>query len=1094
MSLPRSVIPVLFAGGLDTKSAKQLAVPGRFLVLENCVRRKLGRIEKRFGFSALSRDVVGGSSIESGIRLGLLDDDLVLMNSEKIYSHSPANDNWIDKGAISSVNIQSTPAIRNSLVQGMADIAYTNGITAVVWEVDVAGVTQVHCSIFDETSGSSLVYDHTLNVAASRPKVVGINGQIIMVYLVGNALKYTRVSASDPTQFFLEGSLVGSGVAAALPFDICPITVKAALTYVTTGGQIKVAQFNSEGAVGSGTNGMPSAITFGSATDFDALTCINIVADAVLDTIMVTFHASSGTYINKVGVLATDTAFLFQDDDDFETLALVRNVGCASAGDGTYTVFYEVSASQVKNHYVKMGAATYTPILNTLSTGVPAVFARSVGLYSKPTMVGPYVYVTVSHESTLQSTYFIIRDDGLIVGKMSPGVGGGLTRTVNTARTLRSGLSSFDVVGDNRAIVGQITNRLAADLDGTVVAASYGVQRYNVTFDAATMYSDQLGQNLHVGSGIVGAYDGVSLTELGFNIFPEGFSAVSPITFLPADVDTTDDSIAKDTGYTVGKVIRLTTTGGLPAPLAAATDYYVIPVFNGPFKLATSLVNAQAGTAINITTQGTGVHTIVDPSSALSSGTYRYTAVYEWIDAQGQIHQSAAGIKAQIVVAANGYIAVTVPTLRLTQKTGDRADCKIVVYRSLAGGVEVLYRDNDVTNDPTVDTLTISLTQSDAVLATKAVLYTTGGVLDNIAPPSGSIVLKHKNRLFLAGLEDPNQIAYSKEFVSGEGVAFSDAFIIQVDPRGGPITALGVLDDKLIIFKEDRIFTLSGDGPLDTGQQTDYFAPYLVASDTGCRQPESIAITPTGTMFKSDKGIYLLDRSLSVTYVGAPVENFNSLTVTSAAILADNNEVRFTTSTGQALVYNYFFDQWSTFTNYEAVSAINVFGVYHHLKSDGSVRAESTGYLDAGRKIKMAIETSWLAFAQLQGYQRVYRYAFLGDFVSDHITRVKLAYDYEEAFTETVYFNVDEGLDLSYYGDDPTYGDSTVYGGSGSGVYQFSSKPRKQKCESMKFRIEDLDNQVLEGGGSFNLVGLTLEVGLKSTINKMRGSKRIGSL
>jgi hypothetical protein len=510
------------------------------------------------------------------------------------------------------------------------------------------------------------------------------------------------------------------------------------------------------------------------------------------------------------------------------------------------------------------------------------------------------------------------------------------------------------------------------------------------------------------------AYDGISLTELGFNLYPEGISAVS----------------SNSTG---------------------------------------SLTN---------------------------SGVYRLTAVYEWIDGFGQIHQSAPDVKLTVTMgASDDTITVTIPTLRLTSKTGDRADAKIVVYRSIDGGVEVLYRDNETTNDPTADTVTVVLTQSDASIQTKAILYTTGGVLENIAPPSASVVLKHKNRLFLAGLEDGNQIAYSKEFVSGEGVAFSDAFIIQVDPRGGPIKSLGVLDDKLIIFKEDRAFALTGDGPLDTGQQNDYVSPFLVSGDTGCRQQESIAITPNGLIFKSDKGIYLLDRALGMQYIGAPVENFNALTVTSSTILEDINEVRFTTSDGQALVYNYFFDQWSTFTNYQAVSAINAFGSYLHLRSDGQVRGETAdAYLDAGGKIRMAIETSWLAFANLQGYQRIYRYAFLGDFVSNHVTKVKLAYDYEEAFTETVYFNVDTGLDLTYYGDDPVYGDSTVYGGTGSGVYQFSSKPRRQKCESMKFRIEDIDNQVLEGGGSFNLVGLTLEVGQKATINKMRGSKRIGSL
>lgn len=59
-----------------------------------------------------------------------------------------------------------------------------------------------------------------------------------------------------------------------------------------------------------------------------------------------------------------------------------------------------------------------------------------------------------------------------------------------------------------------------------------------------------------------------------------------------------------------GTRVMLTTTTTLPAPLATATDYYVIRVSDTTFKLATSYANAIAGTAIDITTTGTGTHTI----------------------------------------------------------------------------------------------------------------------------------------------------------------------------------------------------------------------------------------------------------------------------------------------------------------------------------------------------------------------------------------------------------------------------------------------------------------------------------------------------
>jgi len=58
-----------------------------------------------------------------------------------------------------------------------------------------------------------------------------------------------------------------------------------------------------------------------------------------------------------------------------------------------------------------------------------------------------------------------------------------------------------------------------------------------------------------------------------------------------------------------GTRVRLTTTTTLPAPLATATDYFVIRVSDTTYKLATTAANATAGTAINITDAGTGTHT-----------------------------------------------------------------------------------------------------------------------------------------------------------------------------------------------------------------------------------------------------------------------------------------------------------------------------------------------------------------------------------------------------------------------------------------------------------------------------------------------------
>lgn len=97
----------------------------------------------------------------------------------------------------------------------------------------------------------------------------------------------------------------------------------------------------------------------------------------------------------------------------------------------------------------------------------------------------------------------------------------------------------------------------------------------------------------------------------------------SNASFSPSDVNTTDNTIT-ETGHdlTTGLKVRVSNSGGgLPSGLSGSTDYFVIVVDEDTYKLASSLANAQAGTAIDITTQGTGTHTL-EPQ-AVAGGNFR---------------------------------------------------------------------------------------------------------------------------------------------------------------------------------------------------------------------------------------------------------------------------------------------------------------------------------------------------------------------------------------------------------------------------------------------------------------------------------------
>lgn len=99
----------------------------------------------------------------------------------------------------------------------------------------------------------------------------------------------------------------------------------------------------------------------------------------------------------------------------------------------------------------------------------------------------------------------------------------------------------------------------------------------------------------------------------------DGFFAMAVIadatpalkTFSDTDVTVATDKIAITAhGFITGLKVAATTTGTLPGGLSA-TNYYVIKADADTIKLASSLANALAGTAVDITSAaGGGTHTL----------------------------------------------------------------------------------------------------------------------------------------------------------------------------------------------------------------------------------------------------------------------------------------------------------------------------------------------------------------------------------------------------------------------------------------------------------------------------------------------------
>lgn len=452
-----------------------------------------------------------------------------------------------------------------------------------------------------------------------------------------------------------------------------------------------------------------------------------------------------------------------------------------------------------------------------------------------------------------------------------------------------------------------------------------------------------------------------------------------------------------------------------------------------------------------------------------ASGTYSYQLVVCRVDAAGKLWRSPPSAATSITVGA------TTPSVTVTD------DCSWTSYavRNAAVGVGngimgeyyiEIYRINPGTTTarlvaktrPWGSPFALSYIDgaTDATVLTGEQLYTNEQVKENVFPPSLYSLCQWQNRLVGVSAEDRSKIWYSKEFVSGLGVGWNSVFSFETLDEYGAYYAVASLDDKLILFKENAIYMLSGQGPDTTGAGA-FVAPVRIATNVGTRNPLSVVRVPDGVMFQGQKGIYLISRSLEVSFIGAPVSGdaTTGITnpITSAVAVPDKNEVRFTflTTPGTA-VYNWFFQCWSAWRITYAVSAVLRNGLYYQLTAAGACKYEDAAtFADDGVAVSFELTTGWISLAGLQGAMRVYALRIFGFAIGAHTMAVKVEYD------------------QSTTGDQDLVTAAVVP----SAEYQWEARPTRQKCNAIRFAITD--TPTVAATETFRLRGLALLVGMK---------------
>lgn len=1022
MTLNRGIVPVIFEGGLDQKTNYKVTAPGKFLLLQNSVRRKTALLEKRWGFTSLSTTSWSSATqltISSGVGLSYLNQNLILFDGKLVHNYQPGQSAWTtgqvfdvcDNNTVSSVDL---PA--NGSFQTQPDICRLGKYILSVWlEPSTVSTQTIWYSVTEDITGSVIVPPTGL-VHGTRPKVAAYANatKAIIGYINGSSnLAWYVFDSATPHSVPVAGVNTDL-VTVSNNWDMCSYdTTRVQVVFGAPNG-IRFEMISGTGLVA------PSSFTYTTGAGVYTDGCVNVVTDSANSKMYVSHSGTvTGGDLNCVLHTVGVSTYNYQSTATISLNVgglLHFNVGGVLDTNSAVRCFYEshhsFSSAPLAGLFSTVSCAKITSPAgvvtivseNTVNMTVGGAITGSPGplsMVSKPFYTNGYAYTYTTYESAIVGTYYLLRSDGAIVSRFLEGSASGYWKTITLAGT-----------------------------PGTYNSTSLASGLPNVYADSSGGYATVLGKYLV--SGIKPDLTGWKFISLSLAIFTTSFST----SVCSRQVQNT-----------------LMVAGGIPRLFDGS--YVVEQGFNTTPRDLHAAVQVLAG-------------------GAMSVGTYTVAVTYEWHDSTGNRYQSSpvfsfattTGGNQTIFINANNQYQMTAYPRLATTSGGTVIGGKIVIWISSVNAPDVLYRYAELSN------ATTSLSASADVDSTQEVLYTTGGILPNDPAPACTCIHVHKNRVWLGGLVT-SEIAFSKTLGETESVSFSDNFRIRIEQAGGPVTSLNSLDDKLVIFKKAKLYYIVGEGPADTGANFDYPEPIPIPFQVGTIYPNSIVETPQGLIFKSDRGFHMLMRNLTIQYIGASVEDFNTLTVTSASVSVNYNEARFGHSDGSTLVYNLDFNQWSEFTNYNSVGAVFLpDGNYYHLKSNGVVNEEIVNqYNDNSTTIDMVIETSWLSMAQLQGFQRLWKMLLVGDFFNDFHLKLSIAYDLQNVYTQV--------KTISSVGLNQT------------NLLQLRIEPAQQKCESFKLKLETIDDITVGGGANFKPTALTLEIGRKRGAYKLSSTQTV---
>ena len=1045
MALEKNVVSLPFLDGIDEKSSGKTIKPGALLSAQNVQYEKTGQIKKRLGFDQQGVSKVGGGSLSSAVAIAQYDDETLLFDGSNVYSRT-GSDEWLDKG----VHVPSE--FSNKIVQQQRDRRQGNahmqeaGVARVyAWQEYEFGGTSHSVMVRVEDSATGTVLKDNIKIKTiTFPGVSDDNDQIyvtprvqcfalgVMVYILwqqgDEKIYYDSINCTSQT-------------------TINSYTVDATRTIVTDLhadypvflGDVAVNGYTSDQGVSEGmilvawrNTGTTNAYSFRyfkrNSTNLDAvasamtvdygtglteitphfedwkndqgfgndifLKCLNDSTSASDYNIVfgTTHNNGSAKEIRVLTIKANLSAYLISD-------AFLTNQHLLSGTAGTLVDGGSVHI-WVETTNLAGGTNGEKVIQHRIShvTRERAAGDGNITTISNPTAWNSSITSDAfRYNSDLYLAVSQVNDISL-VRRSAAAVAANASSSPTTAGSLLD--NSTRGLNNNIVILNSSDQMMAACPTGSCATCltSEWVQRSPLAQTISGSQFFQIRRNLYgvqrvtvkntntkfiFGASKFVGYEEYEPADGYFSNYKDNIFGIS-LCELDFDPDRPLASIEAGRSFVF--------TGGF------LSGYDKSSIFEQGFVVYPAIHTVTETTAAG---DGLAVPSLGDD--------YAYVAIYEWADANGNVHRSHPSLAQSFIPSGTGKrasVAVYPPSFSRKPESGN---IKIAIFRKDPGGA-IFYRIGAIpVSYPSEFSIMTFVDDSKNIdIEANEQLYT-AVASENDFMGSCSDIVAHRGRAAVVRSDDV--IATSKPIVDGEEIGFPERFSFVLPADNSKVVGIESNLDHLLIFSEDNGYFISGEGFTALGEGG-FTNVRVFAAGQGARKGSAHVDTPIGVFYQTERGIYLARRDLSVVYHGAPVEDSSTRLLIGATLVDSTNEVRFLLSnSGNAtgpdhyLIYNYYFQKWSLWTIAYTSSAFQVGEVYNgtmfiRATADGKTYRQRPGIFqddDTGgtaANYDMVVQTGFIAAAGLLHAQRVYRGMLIGDYVSDHTLTIAASYDY----------------------------------------------------------------------------------------------------